>query len=87
MRIEVASDSLRFKAVPMDLDEESSTVMSTVIRLNRKKGIARPLEVVEECIANGLSEEAAKDAVDELLQSKKLELVNNGLMVTREFNE
>ena len=58
-----------------------------MVRLNRKKGIARPLDVVEECIANGLSEEAAKDAVDELLQSKKLELVNNGLLIRREFNE
>jgi len=71
----------------MDLDEDSSAVVSAVVRLNRKKGIARPLDVVEECIANGLSEEAAKDAVDELLQSKKLELVNNGLLIRREFNE
>lgn len=70
----------------MDVDGTQSKVVMAVTKLGRKKGIAKPLEVVEECVALGLSEEDAKDAIDEMLQSGKLEHADGSLHVAKEFD-
>ena len=69
----------------MDVDAVQSKVVMAITKLTRRKGEAKPLEVVEECVALGLSEEDAKDAIDEMLQSGKLEHSDGSLHVTKEL--